>query len=124
MDLPASPPVAELVALANSGRLYEAYKDHPDAEKVAVMARLAGQEASSEVVSSGYGPALQSAALLSTIKVFDLTAAQVVFALAAASGLFLRNMDLSRLVRGMERAPAGTFHDAELRRVFRKMKGG
>ena len=124
MDSPGLPPVAELVALANSGRLYEAYKDRADAEKIAVVARLDGQADSDKAVHSGYGPTLQSTALLSTVKVLDLAAARVVITLAASSGFFLTHMDLPRLVRAMERAPAGTFHDAELRRVFCKMKGG
>src|SRR4051812_5323183 len=119
MDTPGLPPVTELVALANSGRLYEAYKDRPDAEKIAVMARLVGQEESDKAVHSGYGAALESLELLDTVKVFDLAAVRVVFTFAAASRIFLLEMDLPRLVRAMERAPAGTFHDAELRRVFR-----
>ena len=105
------PPVKKLVALANDRKLFDTYKDRPDAEKIAVMARLAGQKASYEVLRKGNRPAMEALRLWYALTPFDLSAVRVGFTLAANSGFFLWQLDPPWLMRKLEGAPAGTFHD-------------
>jgi hypothetical protein len=122
MGAPRLPPVKRLVALANDGKLFDTYKDRPDAEKIAVMMRMIGQKQPNDCLHEEHSPAFQSLLLLCSFRSLDLAAARAAFTFAAASRTFQRSLDLRWVTSMMERAPAGTFHDAELRRLLRKMK--
>ena len=119
------PSAAKLVALANRGQLSRMYRDGPDDEKIAVMACLVGQKETREAYAKEFGPGFEALRLLASVRSLDLRGARVVFTLAAACHHpFLWLLDLRRIARQLEREPAGTFHDDELRRLFRTIKPG
>jgi hypothetical protein len=115
----------ELLALANTGRLFEIYKDRPDEEKIAIVSRLANlPETDTSASSYERGPIMQALKLVMTLDSLDLRGARVVLGFAATSARFRWYLDFPGLVRFMERQPKGTYHDDELRHLFEHVKRG
>lgn len=111
--------LSELVALALSGELYGAYVDCSDEVRIRIVAQLNGRRESREREVF-----LQSLRLLGRLGSLDLASARTLFRVFADSPDILWNLSIEAIGRLMERQPAGTFDDVELRRLFRKIRRG
>ena len=110
---------SDLVALANSYKVITEYKDQPDERKIALVAQVA------RINARGGEPFYLLDGItrvLERLKSLDLAGARIIFGFAASNRSFTRTLSLKSLARVMEKQPAGTFNDAELRRCFDRMK--
>jgi Domain of unknown function (DUF4132) len=115
------PVEADLIALVDEGRFQQVYRDRSDEEKIAVIARVARLYATPQ---DRWHLANDAGALVATLKSLDLPGARTILGFAAAFTPFSNSIKPSALANLLERQPAGTFHDAELRQGFQRMKAG
>jgi hypothetical protein len=114
----APEPDPRLLSLLENGTFLAVYKPRSDAEKIAVIAQVARLFDSLETPPT----AVHVALLVQTLKSVGLAGARAIFGFAASNVTFARSLKLKALARLMEKQPAGTFTDAELRCLYAGMR--